>query len=236
MADIGSETPPWHAPSLSDVFSSSSLAEGGNPTVRPLVDGTDDAELDGIVGEVAEIWKAMCDGRHPVETLREALNSKEAKLSFCRTMKHRMSDVYPEFHEKCTKFVNRNDAMQESIGHAGEAHLLMLGINQMSNGMSVFWKKLPAISRIEDCWRTALTSGTGLDTASSDDETKKQNRHLPSSSRDPLGRWLVRLTFVLIRVSGLVLELPVVCCAVFQAALRTSGIVPSVLIQRPFSP
>ena len=48
------------------------------------------------------------------------------------------------------------DAEQEAIGFAGEAHILMLGIDKMSDGM--------AVSRLEDCWRTSLVSGKGLDT------------------------------------------------------------------------
>ena len=34
--------------------------------------------------------------------------------------------------------------------------------------LSVFWKKLPAIARLHDCWMTSLCSGHGLDTVRRD--------------------------------------------------------------------
>ncbi len=55
--------------------------------------------------------------------------------------------------------------MDESIGCAGEAHLLMIGYDRMKGlDWPVMWKRDPALNRMRDVWCRALTSGRGLDT------------------------------------------------------------------------
>ena len=76
---------------------------------RPLVDVNvaQSSEFDAIMGEVTEIWQDVCQGQHPMEALREALNTKAAKLNFCKTFKSAMVSAHPDFMKTITTMVQK---------------------------------------------------------------------------------------------------------------------------------
>ena len=56
------------------------------------------------------------------------------------------------------------DALVESVGCSGEAHLLMMGYKRMKGlDWPVMWRNDPSIHRLLEVWHRALTSGRGLD-------------------------------------------------------------------------
>ncbi len=120
-----------------------------------------------ILAECEEQWAAMCaaPSTHPLQALRDALRNKDYRRSFCKAALREMLIVNPTMTTSVMKEINLDDALVESVGCAGETHLLIVGYERMKGlDWPVMWKGDPNLLRLGDVWRRALTSGAGLDT------------------------------------------------------------------------
>ena len=132
---------------------------------HPLAALTEDAELNAVVAECQAQWQVWCLTGNPLDHLRLTLQDTQYRTQVFRTLFQQMKIVHPDMPNTLLSNIKLSDALEESMGCSGEAHLFMIGYNMVKGrDWPVMWKGDPALFRLYSVWMRALTSGHGLDT------------------------------------------------------------------------
>ena len=92
---------------------------------------TEDAELNAVVAECQAQWQVWCQTGNLLDHLRQTLQDTQYRTQVFRTLFQQMKNVHPDMPNTLLSNIKLSDALDESIGCSGEAHLFMIGYNMV---------------------------------------------------------------------------------------------------------